>query len=371
MIKLTKIAALSSSLVIFSGLTAHAFLLPPGPVTPTVDAPTDVTFSLENVGATAQMYAAQAQTYANNMTKAAKSAKKKYMDKFTGFMGGLFKKKEKQAIPGSKTIQESKIADIYDAESVKKALYTLFLAYPVDCEKDADSFAACVAYKEKAEEFYQDTVIEIYTSVRLLEQEMPNLAVQVESLSATFSGGGGDGAESGDDENGARKNAFNAYETMDSILKITQEVTAMKAQYEAALMLREQVKPAPYVSKKERKAKEKAAKEAELNSYETGITYNQLARTPNDYIGKKVKFYGKVIQVIEGTSETQLRLAIGGDYDSIIFCRVPKAKTANMRILENDYITIMGKSNGLLTYESTMGGNITIPDISVSEWGPN
>ena len=71
MIKLTKIAALSSSLVIFSGLTAHAFLLPPGPVTPTVDAPTDVTFSLENVGATAQMYAAQAQTYANNMTKAA------------------------------------------------------------------------------------------------------------------------------------------------------------------------------------------------------------------------------------------------------------------------------------------------------------
>lgn len=122
MIKLTKIAALSSSLVVFSGLTAHAFLLPPGPVTPTVDAPTDVTFSLENVGATAQMYAAQAQTYANNMTKAAKSAKKKYMDKFTGFMGGLFKKKEKQAIPGSKTIQESKIADIYDAESVKKAL---------------------------------------------------------------------------------------------------------------------------------------------------------------------------------------------------------------------------------------------------------
>ena len=266
MIKLTKIAALSSSLVIFSGLTAHAFLLPPGPVTPTVDAPTDVTFSLENVGATAQMYAAQAQTYANNMTKAAKSAKKKYMDKFTGFMGGLFKKKEKQAIPGSKTIQESKIADIYDAESVKKALYTLFLAYPVDCEKDADSFAACVAYKEKAEEFYQDTVIEIYTSVRLLEQEMPNLAVQVESLSATFSGGGGDGAESGDDENGARKNAFNAYETMDSILKITQEVTAMKAQYEAALMLREQVKPAPYVSKKERKAKEKAAKEAAKTS---------------------------------------------------------------------------------------------------------
>ena len=114
-----------------------------------------------------------------------------------------------------------------------------------------------------------------------------------------------------------------------------------------------------------------AAKEAEIKSYETGIAYNQLARTPNDYIGKKVKFYGKVIQVIEGTTETQLRLAIGGDYDSIIFCRVPKAKTTNMRILENDYITIYGTSLGLLTYESTLGSNITIPDVSVAEWGPN
>lgn len=108
MIKLTKIAALSSSLVVFSGLTAHAFLLPPGPVTPTVDAPTDVTFSLENVGATAQMYAAQAQTYANNMTKAAKSAKKKYMDKFTGFMGGLFKKKKSRLFPAPRRFRNPK-----------------------------------------------------------------------------------------------------------------------------------------------------------------------------------------------------------------------------------------------------------------------
>lgn len=264
--KLTKIVTLSSLLVMISGLTAHAFLLPPGPVTPTVDAPTDVAFSLKNVGSTAQMYASQAQTYANNATKAVKSAKKKYMDKFTGFMGGLFKKKEKQAIPGSKTIQKSKIADIYDAESVKKALYTLFLAYPVDCEKDADSFASCVAYQAKAEEFYQDTVIEIYTSVRQLELEMATLEQQTETLKATFSGAGGDGAESGDDENGAWKNAYNAYETMDSILKVAQEVVAMKAQYEAALLLREQVKPAAYISKKERKAKEKAAKEAAKTS---------------------------------------------------------------------------------------------------------
>lgn len=126
-----------------------------------------------------------------------------------------------------------------------------------------------------------------------------------------------------------------------------------------------------------RAAEEKAAEEerqraAEIaKGYETGITYNQLARTPNDYIGKKVKFKGKVIQVLEGTTETQIRLAVNGDYDSVLYCSVPKSKTENTRILENDRITIMGISMGLLSYKSTMGGTITIPSVSVDDWGQN
>ena len=280
MIKLVKIIALSSLFVGISNVSSYGFLLPPGPVTPTVDAPTDVTFGLKNVGSTAQNVAAQAQTYANNATSAVKAAKKEYMSKFTGWMGGLFQKKEKQDMPGSKTIEETKIADIYDADSVKQALYQLFLAYPVDCNKGADEYDQCRAYEAKAQEFYEDTVIEIYTSSRLLETELETLTTEVDNLSTTFAGGssGADGAESGDDENGAWKNAFNAYETMDSILKITQEVLAMKVQYEAALLLHNQVTPADYVSKKERKAKEKAAQEAQT-SYNTEYEHLKFAST--------------------------------------------------------------------------------------------
>lgn len=36
-----------------------------------------------------------------------------------------------------------------------------------------------------------------------------------------------------------------------------------------------------------------------------------------------------------------------------------------MRILEDDIITIFGVSSGLITYTSTLGGNITIPAVSV------
>ena len=37
------------------------------------------------------------------------------------------------------------------------------------------------------------------------------------------------------------------------------------------------------------------------------------------------------------------------------------------RVLEDDYITIYGVSEGLYTYQSTMGGKITVPLIYVEK----
>ena len=359
MIKLIKIVTISSLLVVISGMSSQA-LLPPGPASPTVDAPTDVAFSLKNVASTAQVYSTQMQTYANNATKAVKAAKSNYLGKFTGFMGGLFQKKEKQAIPGSKTIQESKIADIYDSEDVKKALYTLFLAYPSKCE-EPDDFAQCVAYKAKAEEFYQDTLIEIYTSVRLLEEELVTLNQQVDQLSTTFAGGstGNDGAESGEDENGVWKNAYNAYETMDSILKITQEIIAMKMQYEAALLLRNNIEPAPYLTKKERKAKEQAAQEAEKTSY--FIEEKVKIATSGKISHSQVLVFGQISQTLSSQIEdkksssfkiSQLSLPIGltiqQDSNQISTTQTSEISEEDD---EEDYV-----------YDPTLYGNVTFVD---------
>ncbi|MEM1504790.1 toxin regulator [Domibacillus sp. 8LH] len=111
---------------------------------------------------------------------------------------------------------------------------------------------------------------------------------------------------------------------------------------------------------------QRKAEEEEKRGYETGITYDQLARTPDDYIGEKVKFYGKVVQVMEGDGEVQVRIAVNEDYDTILFGAYDSYIT-NSRILEDDLITVMGTSNGLLTYESTMGGDITIPSIFIDK----
>ena len=117
-------------------------------------------------------------------------------------------------------------------------------------------------------------------------------------------------------------------------------------------------------AKLDEEAATKAA--AEAKGYETGITYDQLARTPDQFIGQKVKFYGKVIQVIEGDSSVQIRLAVNDDYDTVLLGEYATSTVAS-RVLEDDHIMIYGTSVGTISYQSTMGGKITIPGVYIEK----
>ncbi|WP_342542099.1 hypothetical protein MHH33_14260 [Paenisporosarcina sp. FSL H8-0542] len=70
--------------------------------------------------------------------------------------------------------------------------------------------------------------------------------------------------------------------------------------------------------------------------------------------------------MMEGDGETQVRIAVNDDYDKIIYASYV-SYIVDSRILEDDLITLMGTSDGLLTYESTMGGEITIPSIIIDK----
>ncbi|HJG85226.1 MAG TPA: transcriptional regulator, partial [Weissella thailandensis] len=95
--------------------------------------------------------------------------------------------------------------------------------------------------------------------------------------------------------------------------------------------------------------------------YQTGVTYDQLARTPDDYKNKKVALSGEVIQVIEDDGVTEMRLAVNGDYDNVVLADITDSKRGDSHILENDNVTIYGYSAGTTSYESTMGSDITVP----------
>ena len=135
---------------------------------------------------------------------------------------------------------------------------------------------------------------------------------------------------------------------------------ADKEKKEAELKAEREKKEAEEKARKE--AEEKAKKEEEAKGYDTGITYDELARNPDKNKGKKVTFTGTVIQVIRGDGEDQFRVQVKDDYKKIIFVTYI-TKDGENKILENDKVIIRGISIGEITYDSTMGVKISIPGI--------
>lgn len=88
------------------------------------------------------------------------------------------------------------------------------------------------------------------------------------------------------------------------------------------------------------------------------LDYEENARNPESYNGKKIAFEGTVIQVVEGEMSTAYRVRINSS-DVVLVRYIPIS--GDGRILEDDHVTVYGTSLGVETYESTLGGYITIP----------
>lgn len=113
-----------------------------------------------------------------------------------------------------------------------------------------------------------------------------------------------------------------------------------------------------------RQAEEAARLEEEAKGYETGITFTDISRTPDDYIGKKVKFTGSVLQILEGSYSNEGRMSTKGAYDEVVYIMYDP-DILDVRILEDDEITVYGTFSRMVTYETIMGGSVTLPLISV------
>lgn len=106
-----------------------------------------------------------------------------------------------------------------------------------------------------------------------------------------------------------------------------------------------------------------APTEKPFSEYRTDITYDQLARTPDDYKNEDLVLRGKVIQVIEGVKSRELRIAINSDYNCVVYALYESKDTP--RILDDDLITLYGRSLGLTSYKTVLGSKITLPLIEV------
>ena len=106
---------------------------------------------------------------------------------------------------------------------------------------------------------------------------------------------------------------------------------------------------------------EAAQKEAMMKEYNADYSYTQIARDPDSFKNEQMKFRGKVLQEGDaGSGLRYIRLAVNSDYDAVMFITY-LPDIVDMKILEDDIITIYGVCIGDYTYETVMGAEVTLP----------
>lgn len=136
---------------------------------------------------------------------------------------------------------------------------------------------------------------------------------------------------------------------------------AIKKDRESSLAkIKEEAKQAEEAKKK---AEEEAKQKAEAEKYNTGLTWEQIAREGK--IGTLCKFEGKVIQVIKGDGYVQCRVATKGNYDNVMLIQVVNPEKT---ILEDDHISFKGASLGTIEYTTVLGAQMSVPAVLVAEY---
>lgn len=150
----------------------------------------------------------------------------------------------------------------------------------------------------------------------------------------------------------------------------TQEQIDQEKKEKAEKEAKEKAEAEQKAAQEKAEAEQKAAQEAA--EYDNSvITFDNLARNPDQFKGQKVKFTGTIIQVIEGWGKTQYRFAINDDYNEVILLTIDEDMLKNGKILENDNVTIKGISEGTVDYKAVLGNKITIPSITVKQFQIN
>lgn len=108
--------------------------------------------------------------------------------------------------------------------------------------------------------------------------------------------------------------------------------------------------------------------EDEYKSVCQSVSYKDIARMPDDYVGMDVVFSGEVIQVMESSWSDTITYRINvtkdeyGFWEDTVYVTYVLPEGAP-RILEDDIVKFYGICQGTYTYESVMGSNVTIPSV--------
>lgn len=121
------------------------------------------------------------------------------------------------------------------------------------------------------------------------------------------------------------------------------------------------------VSDRDNNDEQVAISEEEYKANCNSIPYADIARNPNNYIGQKAVFSGEVIQVQENGKRVVLRVNVTKDddetWDDTVYVDYQRKDDNEIRVLEDDIITMYGEIKGIKKYTAVFGNEISIPHL--------
>ena len=340
---------ISLAVILRAGTTMAIGPFPPGPLSPTIDALTNAAETVE--GASAQLLAAQDKL--QQLQSEVLNQIKSYIENLgLNLKNTLFnKEKGEPNLASVRTIEECKIADITDEDSVAEAFHTLFLTYPADilAKYPENQRAVKLAYKEKAVEFGNDAMIEMYITVRDLEERMEALKTEYDELSKCYVQGESSnasscaGASSSEEELGVWSNYYKLNVIYDSMLKITEELMALKAQYEVAQAVLGGIEPV------EKTEEENSGEES---TGEDQVSHNDIFR----YVHTDSKSFAQMFSSIQASATKDTSIAAGASNTS------SAAKTSSTSLT-----TGVSKASSVESTTETLGGMVLTNKNAVAE----
>lgn len=106
---------------------------------------------------------------------------------------------------------------------------------------------------------------------------------------------------------------------------------------------------------------ESSSSSVDTTSYQA-VTYDQIARNPDDYQDSEVKLSGQVMQVQNAHNGSVVLLWLNDDPDQLVMVGINKDYMPdNGNILEDDEITVYGTGDGTQKYDTTSGAKNEVP----------
>ena len=85
------------------------------------------------------------------------------------------------------------------------------------------------------------------------------------------------------------------------------------------------------------------------------------------YKGDTMYIYGRVLQVMPSGNTVALRVGTTGYGYSSVFYVTYSTRDISISLIDDDYIYVYGKCNGVYTYTSVLGASITVPWIEAEK----